>query len=131
MIKKLYYKVAWYSYCAWIEFLYCEWNPWALARLNLAWTNYTKTSMYSERKKIDYMGPKKFKEKVYEDYAEQAYVENLEIKLFTSLFTWKDRARMVLAPYSCGDKHTMPWLLIKNRLVIMLAWVIGAETEEK
>lgn len=120
LLKKLYYKIAWYSYIVWLEILYCEWNPWALARLNQAWTNYTKTPMYAERKKIKFMRAPKFEGKTYEDYAEQAYVENLEIKLFTSLFTWKDRVKIAFTPFSCGDKHQIPFYLISN-------WILGVK----
>ena len=125
IFKKLGYKILWYGYCAWIEFLYCEWNPWALARLNLAWTNYTKTPMYEERMKLDWVDIKGF-----DNYAEKAFVENLEIKLFTSLFTKTDRLRITFLPFSCGNKHTMPWFLIRNRIIIMFAWVIGIKEED-
>ena len=126
MIKKLWYKILWYGYVMWIYVKWFEWNPWVFGGLNLAWTNYTKTSIYEERKKINYVTLKPG----YEDYATQAYVDNMEPLFFKSRFTWKDKLRIIFLPYSCGNKYKMPFYLIRNRVVNTINWLLGTKEED-
>ena len=127
MIKKLWNKMLWYGYVMWVHVRWCEWNLWVLSSLNLAWTNYTKTSMYEERMKIDFMPLRPG----YEDYATQAYVDNLEPLFFKKRFTRKDKLRVLFTPFSCGDKYQMPLILIRNRIVRMINWVLGTHEQEE
>ena len=90
------------------------WNPWAIARLNLAWTKYTETTMYEERFKCSefHTDPNR------ESYAEQAYIENCEVMFFVNQFTWKDKLKIAFTPFSCGNQNRMPFYIIS-------AWLRG------
>lgn len=99
---------------AWTEIIWSPWNPWTISRLNLAWTKYTQTTMYEERKKIRFFDVSD----EYEDYADQAYAENKEPLLFVSLFTRKEKLKAAFLPFSCGDRYKIPFWQIKH-------WIMG------
>lgn len=116
-MKKIIFKIRYFLmvvkyYAKWYPF-----NPWGIARMNLAWTKYTETPMYEERKKIDFtMNPK------YSDFAEEAFFEYGEMRLFDRLFTKKERFRVIFAPFSCGDKFKMPFWRVK-------CWIFGVKVD--
>jgi len=91
------------------------WSPWTVARLNLAWSNYVQTSMYKERLEA----PEALHtNKNFENYAEQAYIQNVEAALFIELFTRKEKLKILFLPFSCGDKNKIPFYRISN-------WILG------
>jgi len=100
-------------YNAYLSAKWWAWNPWAIARLNLAWSKYIETTMYKERVKLWEFHT----EKQFEDYGEQAYVRNVEVTLFINLFTRKEKMKMLFMPFSCGNKFRMPFYTITNLLI--------------
>jgi hypothetical protein len=93
------------------------WNPWAVARINMAWTKYVQTAMYEERLEV----PREFHtNRKFENYAEQAYVTNVEAMFFISMFTRKEKLKVLFTPFSCGNRNRMPFYLISN-------WIFGGE----
>jgi hypothetical protein len=105
----VYYSIKWSS-----------WNPWAIGRLNMAWNKYVSTPMYEERLKVSKC---LHTDKNFENYAEQSFVTNCETKLFMSLLTRKEKLRVLLVPFSCGNKYRMPFYRISN-------WILGVKGQE-
>jgi hypothetical protein len=91
----------------WEEFLirikWSPWNPWSLGRMNLAWCKYTQTVMYEERKKLEGELPENF-----ENFAYRAFVDNCEMQHFVRYFTFWDKVRLFLTPFSFGTTFQMP-----------------------
>lgn len=107
-MKKFFYKIAYYFFVVYYSIIWNEWSPWAIARVNLAWQKYTETPMYAERKKIDFMRVSPD----CEDYAEQAFLDNKEAFYFIKKLSWKDKLKILLMPFSCGDHYKLPFYKI-------------------
>jgi len=106
--------LAWHIY---LSVKWSPWNPWAVARLNMAWTKYIQTPVYEDRLKVP---TELHTDRKSENYAEQAYIMNTEAMLFMSLFTRKERLKILFTPFSCGNRNKMPFYIISN-------WIFGGE----
>lgn len=89
--------------CVYYKIKWSPWNPWCLGRMNLAWTKYTQTSMYEDRKQLEQDVPVGFR-----DFAYKSFVDNHEIIHFTKSFTKRDKIRLLFVPFSFGTKFQMP-----------------------
>ena len=120
IIYAIYYVYYHANLLAWHIYLlvkWSPWNPWAVARLNMAWSKYIQTTMYEDRLKV----PKILHtDKNFENYAEQAYVTNTEAMFFMSMFTRKERLKVLFIPFSCGNRNRMPFYLISD-------WIFGGK----
>ena len=126
ILKTILRKILFYSYCCYyypalgaikvyLSIQWSPWNPWTIARLNLAWQNYIKTTMYEDRLKV----PKILHtDEKFDNYAEQAFVDNSEAMFFISRFTREERIKTWITPFSCGDKYRMPFYKISY-------WLLG------
>jgi len=88
------------------------WNPWSVARLNLARTKYMETTMYRDRTTA-----------FGHEWAMEAYVEYKETLFFVSMLTRRERLKQLFAPFSCGDHYRLPWWQLG-------AWILGVKPEE-
>jgi hypothetical protein len=88
------------------------WNPWNVARLNMALQKYMETIMYRERVKA-----------YGDEWAIRAFEEYGEIPFFVRKFTFRDRLRVIFTPFSCGDYYMIPWYLIEM-------WLCGVKIKE-
>lgn len=93
---KIYIKIRWSC-----------WNPWALGRMNLAWSKYAATPMYEARRELD----REFAKNIpnYKgDFSYEAFLEYHEFDFFYSQRTLFDRVRLFFAPFSFSNKFRMP-----------------------
>lgn len=90
-------KTVFFFITIWFNAKWSPWSPWCVARLNMAWNKYTSTPVYSER--VEASG---------EEWAEQQWQENRETQFFISMFTFREKLKVLFLPYSCGDKYRMP-----------------------
>lgn len=116
-MKLIFLKVYLLFVWIWYQFKWGAWTPWGIARLNLTWSKYINTVMYEERKKLNFPHDPE-----YEDFAEQAFVEEGEMMLFNRLFSTKDHLRVIFAPFSCGNKYQYP-------LWRIFYWIFGVESD--
>lgn len=96
-----------------IKIKWSPWNPWCLGTMNLAWKKYTETPMYEGRKELEKNHPIDF-----EDFAYKAFIDNYEIKHFISTFTWKEKIKLLLAPFSFGSRFRMPFGQLQERILM-------------
>jgi len=89
--------------CLWYRVLWSAYNPWAMARMNIAWQKYTQTTMYEERKKLEELYPVDFK-----DFAFRAYIENKEMFLFWKHSNWSEKLKIIFTPFSCKGEFVYP-----------------------
>lgn len=85
------------------------WNPWCIGRLNLAWTKYTQTVMYAERKKLEEEHPRSFK-----NFAMKSYMDNCETLHFIKRFTFGEKVKLTFAPFSFGSTFKMPFYKLES-----------------
>lgn len=88
------------------------WNPWCLGKMNLAWTKYTRTSMYEDRKQLEKGNPTDFK-----DFAYNSFIENYEVKHFVNCFTKKEKIKLFFAPFSFGNNFRMPFWKLEDQIL--------------
>lgn len=86
-----------------IKIKWSPWNPWCLAKLNLAWRKYTQTPMYESRKALEERFPLDFK-----DFAYNSFIVNGEVFFFIKKITWKEKILIFFMPFSFGNRFKMP-----------------------
>jgi len=90
-------KIKRFLYMTYIDLKWHPFNPWCVARMNLSYKHYIKSDLYKYR--VEALG---------HEFAYSHYVELQEINMFVSLFTLRDKLKIIFTPFSCGDKHSIP-----------------------
>jgi hypothetical protein len=98
--------IYWYGYVVGfihITLRWHPWSPWTIAKLNMAWNHYIKTSMYEGRVKFDreIKGDGSFPLKTF--------VEQREYSFFLKQVTKKEWLKIIFFPFSCGEQFQMPF----------------------
>jgi len=86
LLQKLYLDLKWHYF-----------NPWCVGKMNLAYKHYTESELYGYR--VEALG---------HDFAHKHYHDLQEVKIFVSFFTFKDKLKVLLTPFSCGNEYCMP-----------------------
>ena len=73
-------------------------NPWCVARMNLAYKRYTESDLYNYR--VEALGHK---------FAHDHYHESGGLKVFMTFFTLKDKLKVIFTPFSCGNEYSIPF----------------------
>ncbi len=108
-IFKVYCKIKW-----------SPWNPWAVAMLNLTWNHYRKSDLYKYRKEVD-REMMVANGSVYKgDLMYDMFIQGNEVMHFKNKITRGERAKMILMPFSCGNRFNLPVWRISN-------WIFGAK----
>ncbi len=94
-----------------VEAKWSPWNPWMVARLNLARNRYLETTMYRDRA-VEFG----------DEWAMKHYEDNTEALFFVSRLTLREKLKSIFVPFSCGDYYRMPWWQIRF-------WLFGVEED--
>jgi len=112
MLNEYFWKIYKWLAILFIRIKWSAWNPWAIGAMNMAWSKYVETPMYEGRVEVDrefainqpnYKG----------DFAYETFLEYKEFDFFYGQRTLADRIRLLVAPFSFGDRFRLPWWRIR------------------
>jgi len=93
LLKIIYYYIAISLIKIYVCIKWSQYNPWCIAKMNMAYSKYTETEIYRQR--LITFG---------EDFAIQTFIDYCELPYFLRKLTTKDKWKMYITPFSCGDK---------------------------
>jgi hypothetical protein len=101
---------------------WCPWSPWTIAKLNMAWNHYIKTTMYEGRVEVDREFRIKQGTRYEGNFPLESFVEHREYLFFCKQITKKEWLKIIFMPFSCGKTFVYPTWKIK-------LWLFGGMSE--
>ena len=98
-------KIKFFLVHLYIDLKWSTFNPWCIARMNLAYKRYTESDLYTYR--VEVLGHK---------FAHDHYHESKGIEVFMTFFTFKDKLKVIFTPFSCGNEYSMPLYKLFEKL---------------
>ena len=91
-------KIKFFLFHLYTDLKWSPFNPWCIGRMNLAYKRYTESDLYKYR--VDALGHK---------FAHDHYHETRGAETFITFFTFKDKLKVLLTPFSCGNEYSIPF----------------------